>query len=69
MDPPQLHVDALIVSADLFFLSQHQQIVAGAAQHNLPTMYPWREYVSAGGMVSYEGLSVSTQGKFSEVPQ
>ena len=22
-------------------------------QYNLPTMYPWREYVTAGGMVSY----------------
>jgi len=50
---PQLHVDALIVSADLFLLSQHKQIAAAAAQQNLPTMYPWREYVSAGGMVSY----------------
>jgi putative ABC transport system substrate-binding protein len=49
----QLHVDALIVSADLFLLSQHKHIVAAAAQHNLSTMYPWREYVSAGGMVSY----------------
>jgi putative tryptophan/tyrosine transport system substrate-binding protein len=50
---PQLRVDTLIVSADLFLLSQHKQIVAAAAQQNLPTMYPWREYVSAGGMVSY----------------
>lgn len=50
---PQLHVDALIVSADLFLLSQQKRIVAAAAQFNLPTMYPWREYVTAGGMVSY----------------
>ena len=50
---PQLHVDALIVSADLFLLSQHKQIAAAAARQNLPTMYPWPEYVSAGGMVSY----------------
>jgi putative tryptophan/tyrosine transport system substrate-binding protein len=55
---PQLHVDALIVSADFFLLNQHKQIVAAAAQQNLPAMYPWREYVSAGGMVSY-GPSVS----------
>ena len=41
------------MSADLFLLSQHKQIVAAANQYNLPTMYPWREYVSAGGMVSY----------------
>ena len=50
---PQLHVDALIVSADLFLLSQQKRIVAAATQYNLPTMYPWREYVTAGGMVSY----------------
>jgi putative tryptophan/tyrosine transport system substrate-binding protein len=49
----QLHVDALIVSADLFLLSQQKRIVAAATQYNLPTMYPWREYVTAGGMVSY----------------
>jgi putative tryptophan/tyrosine transport system substrate-binding protein len=55
---PQLHVDTLIVSADLFLLSQRKQIVAAANQYNLPTMYPWREYVSAGGMVSY-GPSLS----------
>ena len=50
---PQLHVDALIVSADLFLLSQHRQIVERATQQTLPTMYPWREYVSGGGLVSY----------------
>ena len=50
---PRLHVDALIVSADLFLLSQQERIVAAAMQYNLPTMYPWREYVMAGGMVSY----------------
>ena len=31
-------------SADLFLLGQHQQIVALAAQHALPTMSPWREF-------------------------
>jgi putative ABC transport system substrate-binding protein len=55
---PELHVDTLIVSADLFLLSQHKQVVANAAQQNLPTMYPWRDYVGAGGMVSY-GPSLS----------
>jgi putative tryptophan/tyrosine transport system substrate-binding protein len=49
----QLHVGALIVSADLFLLSQHRQIVERAAQQIMPTMYPWREYVSGGGLVSY----------------
>ena len=41
------------MSADLFLLSQHRQIVERATQQTLPTMYPWREYVSGGGLVSY----------------
>jgi putative tryptophan/tyrosine transport system substrate-binding protein len=44
---------ALIVSADLFLHSQRKQLVALAAQRALPTIYPWREYVTAGGMMSY----------------
>ncbi len=49
----QFRIDTLIVSADLFLLSRHKQIVAGAAHHSVPTMYPWREYVTAGGLMSY----------------
>jgi len=49
----QLNADALIVSADLFLLSQHTQIVGRVEQQTLPTMYPWREYVGGGGLVSY----------------
>src|SRR5262249_43937203 len=53
-----LHADALLVSADLFLLGQHQQIVALAAQHALPTMSPWREFAAAGSLMSY-GPSLS----------
>jgi len=53
-----LRADALLVSADLFLLGRHQQIVALAAQHALPTMCPWREYVAAGSLMSY-GPSLS----------
>jgi putative tryptophan/tyrosine transport system substrate-binding protein len=45
--------DALLISADLFLLSQHQQIAELAARHALPAMYPWREYVAAGGLMCY----------------
>jgi putative tryptophan/tyrosine transport system substrate-binding protein len=54
----ELRPGALLVSADLFLLSRHKQLVALAAQHELPAMCPWREYVAAGGLMSY-GPSLS----------
>jgi putative tryptophan/tyrosine transport system substrate-binding protein len=48
-----LQTQALLVSADLFLHSQREKIVSLAATHALPTIYPRREYVTAGGMMSY----------------
>jgi putative ABC transport system substrate-binding protein len=44
---------ALIVSADPSFTARHQRIVELAARYALPAVYPWRQYVAAGGLVSY----------------
>lgn len=44
---------ALIVLADSFLLSNRKQIVEFAANRRLPAMYPYREYVDAGGLSSY----------------
>jgi ABC-type uncharacterized transport system substrate-binding protein len=46
-------VSALIVLADSFLLSNRKQIVEFAANRRLPAMYPYREYVDAGGLSSY----------------
>jgi putative ABC transport system substrate-binding protein len=49
----ELRVGALIVSADLFLFSRREQLVALATRHTVPTMYPWHEYATAGGLMSY----------------
>ena len=46
-------VDALVVGVDPFFRLQRDQIVALAARHSLPAMYTRREFVEAGGLMSY----------------
>jgi putative ABC transport system substrate-binding protein len=44
---------AVLMSADLFFQVQRDQLVALAARHSLPVMYEWPEFVRAGGLISY----------------
>ena len=48
-----LRTEALLLSADLFLHSQREKLVSLANSHALPTIYPWREYVTAGGLMSY----------------
>jgi putative tryptophan/tyrosine transport system substrate-binding protein len=49
----QQPIDGLLVNANPFFTPRRAQIVALAARHRLPTVYPWPEYVEAGGLISY----------------
>ena len=44
---------ALVVLADRFLLAHRKRIVEFAAANRLPGMYPFREYVDAGGLMSY----------------
>jgi len=44
---------ALLVVQDPFYNSQRDQLVALAAHHKLPVMYPLREFAEIGGLVSY----------------
>jgi putative tryptophan/tyrosine transport system substrate-binding protein len=45
--------DALIVLPDTLFANQRVQIVTLSARHSIPGIYAVREYVEAGGLISY----------------
>jgi putative ABC transport system substrate-binding protein len=52
------HVGALLVTADPYFDTRREQIVAFAARQRLPSIYQFREYAVAGGLLSY-GVSIT----------
>jgi putative ABC transport system substrate-binding protein len=48
---------ALIVAPDAMFLSQRDQIADLAIRYKIPTMYELRDFVEAGGLISYGASS------------
>jgi putative tryptophan/tyrosine transport system substrate-binding protein len=54
----QQRVDAISVGTDPFFTNLRGQLAALAARYRLPAIYSLREYVEAGGLMSY-GASIS----------
>jgi putative tryptophan/tyrosine transport system substrate-binding protein len=45
--------DALVVGNDPFFINWRDKIIALAARHAVPTIYGFRDYAVAGGLMSY----------------
>ncbi|HEU4368655.1 MAG TPA: ABC transporter substrate-binding protein [Methylomirabilota bacterium] len=45
--------EALVPLADPFFTAQRAHLIAFTTKHRLPGMYYWREFVEAGGLMSY----------------
>ena len=50
-------VEALQIGVDPFFGNHIDQLVALATRYKVPTMYPWREFTAAGGLMNY-GASI-----------
>ena len=49
----QHRVDSLIVMADPFLIFRREQLVALAARHAMPAIYPIRSFTDLGGLMSY----------------
>jgi putative ABC transport system substrate-binding protein len=49
----QARTGALLVGGDPLFNNRIEQVTALAARHGIPSMYSFREYVVAGGLISY----------------
>jgi hypothetical protein len=49
----QQRVGAVLVTSDALFDSHRGRVVDLAARNAIPTMYPWRDFVDAGGLLSY----------------
>jgi putative tryptophan/tyrosine transport system substrate-binding protein len=49
----QVQAGGLVIGANAFFFSRRDQLVDLATRYSVPTVYPWREAVVAGGLMSY----------------
>jgi len=45
--------DALMIPADTFLVSRRSRIAQFAIENKLPSVYSFREYIEAGGLIAY----------------
>jgi len=55
-----LRADALVVGPYLFFNSRMEQIGALSLRHAVPTLFTYRQFVAAGGLITYGANETET---------
>jgi putative ABC transport system substrate-binding protein len=60
----RLQAGALLITGDPLYLDRRERLVALATLHSIPTIYAWREYVAAGGLMSY---GINLAGEYRKV--
>jgi putative ABC transport system substrate-binding protein len=51
----RLRADALVIGSDLFFTSRSKHLASLSVRHAIPSVYQFREFAAAGGLLSYGG--------------
>jgi putative tryptophan/tyrosine transport system substrate-binding protein len=51
----QLRAGGLVIGPDSFFASRSEQLATLSVRHAVPTVFETREFVAAGGLISYGG--------------
>jgi putative tryptophan/tyrosine transport system substrate-binding protein len=51
----QLRAGALVIGGDAFLINRSEQLAALALRHAVPTIFQYRDFVVAGGLMSYGG--------------
>ena len=51
----QLRAGGLVISGGAFFIGRQEQLAALAVRHAVPAVFESREFVAAGGLMSYGG--------------
>ena len=54
----QQRAAALVVASDIFLSTRHDQMIALATRHAMPTIYPQPDAVISGGLLSY-GIDIA----------
>jgi putative ABC transport system substrate-binding protein len=52
----KLRAGALVIGTDPLFNGQSEQLAALATRYGLPTIYQYRAFAAAGGLMSYGGI-------------
>ena len=50
----------LVYGASIYFQTITDQLIALAARYRIPAIYEWREFVTAGGLISYNARRTGT---------
>jgi putative ABC transport system substrate-binding protein len=56
----QMRAGGLVIVGDPFFISRIKQLAALATRHAVPTIFEFREFAVAGGLMSYGGSIADT---------